>query len=780
MSLEEAGSRFSRPAGLPTKDAKRKFTLRLCQSKGLRTISPNVLRPGGELGNRKERPSRKPPASKHKKKAGLRQPYSIPQLLSLRDHYKALPQGVKLMSGLFGEGLGLEFGREDTNTLLLPTQNMRRKLSTQKMLDVQKSMQQASAKNSPAKDSGPTTPSKDPSANTTEPTSTQKGPDQPMTPEDENRHTEEYLNKPLKKSTRGWNARREKTDLERFRGKCLVSLNKITVEKFDTLSTQLVEFLSKEANSEDRMDAVVSLLFMKTIMEHKFGELYARLCASMADELPIFEREHPDKDGRMVKTTINFKKILLNQCQSQFEKGHVPPVFTDKMDDGDREEARTRQKNNIIGTMIFIGELFKAELLPVKIIMICIRKLLEGNSSGGTTDSDLELLTRLLHTVGVKLDSEKQNKATLEKHYNKMKRLSEDKSFALRTRMLMQNLLESRRKGWSATRWEDKPKTKAEIAASHGRLPEDGDHGKDVLEEMRADEELDKLMFSGDKPAVVYARANRYGKVTALTLKEERAPVDPVPSPNERKAPLPTKYLLPTSAHTKEVSAQQEISQQSSQSGSGEGSPAKKSDGSRVIKIADPEALTSNLMEKLYEGEKLRNIQKTADKLKKYVDDYSLPVAPIVNKVLEKSVDGTDDDLFLADKLFCTCVENGSMTTENLREGFKKWSEYISSVWMDAPKLPEYLAMICKNLVNNGTLTMADMGEFIRKDPEMKMVRRRQTFDEGTRFIEKMLKAFKSPGKVSADKLKGMTKEQLSANGKADEAIKEYDLAEYF
>merc|ERR1712087_701290 len=97
--------------------------------------------------------------------------------------------------------------------------------------------------------------------------------------------------------------------------------------------------------------------------------------------------------------------------------GHVPPTFTDDMDDGDREEARTRQKNNIIGTMIFIGELFKAELLPVKIIVIRIRKLLGGTSGGGTTDSDLELLTRLLHTVGAKLDREATDKKLLSKQY---------------------------------------------------------------------------------------------------------------------------------------------------------------------------------------------------------------------------------------------------------------------------------------------------------------------------------------------------------------------------
>merc|ERR1719445_1744049 len=100
-----------------------------------------------------------------------------------------------------------------------------------------------------------------------------------------------------------------------------------------------------------------------------------------------------------------------------------------------------------------------------------------------------------------------------------------------------------------------------------------------------------------------------------------------------------TKYLLPTSAATKEVqSAQQEMaSQQASQSMEGGASP-KKGD-SKVIKVADHGKLTTNLLEKLYEGERLANIGKTADKLKTYVSDYGLSVSPIVEKVMEKAVD---------------------------------------------------------------------------------------------------------------------------------------------
>merc|ERR1719273_1133548 len=94
--------------------------------------------------------------------------------------------------------------------------------------------------------------------------------------------------------------------------------------------------------------------------------------------------------------------------------------------------------------------------------MICIKKLQEGQGATGATDEDLELLFRLLHTVGEKLDKV-GDPAQLRQRYKRLERFVMDKTYANRTRMLIQNLLEAREKGWSQSRWEEKPQTLGEI-----------------------------------------------------------------------------------------------------------------------------------------------------------------------------------------------------------------------------------------------------------------------------------------------------------------------------
>ena len=113
---------------------------------------------------------------------------------------------------------------------------------------------------------------------------------------------------------------------EKFKKKILSYLNKLTLEKFDKLSAQLVTYV-KEAFVEfkESLDSValltelVSQIFDKALGEKYFASMYSGLCNKLTSELPTFEREEGQKK-------VSFKKILLNQCQIEFEKGR--PVFS--------------------------------------------------------------------------------------------------------------------------------------------------------------------------------------------------------------------------------------------------------------------------------------------------------------------------------------------------------------------------------------------------------------------------------------------------------------------
>ena len=58
-------------------------------------------------------------------------------------------------------------------------------------------------------------------------------------------------------------------------------------------------------------------MFDKALSEPTFSALYAQLCLHLSSELPDFTE--PGEEGKQQKVT--FRRIILNKCQSEFEKG---------------------------------------------------------------------------------------------------------------------------------------------------------------------------------------------------------------------------------------------------------------------------------------------------------------------------------------------------------------------------------------------------------------------------------------------------------------------------
>jgi hypothetical protein len=87
-------------------------------------------------------------------------------------------------------------------------------------------------------------------------------------------------------------------------------LNKITPEKFEKLSDQIVQ---SGIESAELLRGVISLIFDKAVAEPTFCALYARLCVKLSKALPEF----PPLEGE--DKPMTFRRILLNTCQEEFE-----------------------------------------------------------------------------------------------------------------------------------------------------------------------------------------------------------------------------------------------------------------------------------------------------------------------------------------------------------------------------------------------------------------------------------------------------------------------------
>nr|P41110.1 RecName: Full=Eukaryotic translation initiation factor 4 gamma 1; Short=eIF-4-gamma 1; Short=eIF-4G 1; Short=eIF-4G1; AltName: Full=p220 [Oryctolagus cuniculus]AAA31242.1 initiation factor 4-gamma [Oryctolagus cuniculus] len=191
--------------------------------------------------------------------------------------------------------------------------------------------------------------------------------------------------------------------------------------------------------------------------------------------------------------TVNFRKLLLNRCQKEFEKDKDDDeVFEKKqkeMDEAATAEERERLKEELeeardiarrcsLGNIKFIGELFKLKMLTEAIMHDCVVKLLRHD------EESLEFLCRLLTTIGKDLDFEKA-KPRMDQYFNQMEKIIKEKKTSSRIRFMLQDVLDLRQSNWVPRRGDQGPKTIDQI------------HKEAEMEEHREHIKVQQLMAKG-------------------------------------------------------------------------------------------------------------------------------------------------------------------------------------------------------------------------------------------------------------------------------------------
>ncbi|XP_060902127.1 eukaryotic translation initiation factor 4 gamma 1-like isoform X3 [Labrus mixtus] len=265
-----------------------------------------------------------------------------------------------------------------------------------------------------------------------------------------------------KKSTRGRAAEEvEENDPQNTKTQELFKqvrsiLNKLTPQKFQQLMKQVSELT---IDTEERLKGVIDLTFEKAISEPDFSVAYANMCRCLMG----LKVEATDKPG----ATVNFRKLLLNRCQKEFEKDKDDDeIFEKKQKEleaasGDEvkqlteelQEAKDKARRRSLGNIKFIGELFKLKMLTEVIMHDCIVKLLKNHD-----EESLECLCRLFSTIGKDLDFEKA-KPRMDQYFNQMEKITKEKKNSSRIRFMLQDVLDLRRNNWVPRRGDQGPKT---------------------------------------------------------------------------------------------------------------------------------------------------------------------------------------------------------------------------------------------------------------------------------------------------------------------------------
>ncbi|GIX64454.1 MIF4G domain-containing protein [Babesia caballi] len=242
-------------------------------------------------------------------------------------------------------------------------------------------------------------------------------------------------------------------------------LNRLTVEKFDTIYQQV---LVSGVQTYQQALMLVKIIFEKAITQHHFIPMYVELCAKLSYDLDQFSADaHADsqdvgdassgrKSEHKGSKKSDFMRILLNCCQDSFENNLKPLEFPDDLEGDDKFEYELKYKHRMRGNMIFVGELFKQKLLAAKLLITCLDQVfakreecIEATGSIDTGDNHLEGMCTLLQTVGKSFDTDKwKYSGEFEKRIQMLTDLGRNPKICFRIRCLIQNVLDSRHENW--------------------------------------------------------------------------------------------------------------------------------------------------------------------------------------------------------------------------------------------------------------------------------------------------------------------------------------------
>ncbi|XP_070615479.1 eukaryotic translation initiation factor 4 gamma 3 isoform X8 [Erythrolamprus reginae] len=288
-------------------------------------------------------------------------------------------------------------------------------------------------------------------------------------------------------------------------------LNKLTPQMFNQLMKQVTDLT---VDTEERLKGVIDLVFEKAIDEPSFSVAYANMCRGLV----MLKVPMADKPG----STVNFRKLLLNRCQKEFEKDKADDdVFEKKQKEleaattpeertrlhDELEEAKDKARRRSIGNIKFIGELFKLKMLTEAIMHDCVVKLLKNHD-----EESLECLCRLLTTIGKDLDFEKA-KPRMDQYFNQMEKIVKERKTSSRIRFMLQDVIDLRQCNWVSRRADQGPKTIEQI------------HKEAKIEEQEEQRKVQQLMTK-DKRRTGVQRVEEGGWNTVQGAKNSRV-LDP-------------------------------------------------------------------------------------------------------------------------------------------------------------------------------------------------------------------------------------------------------------
>ena len=259
---------------------------------------------------------------------------------------------------------------------------------------------------------------------------------------------------PLEASANRWVRGALASEKQKVGRKVKALLNKLTMEKFDSISDQIIEWANKSEGEKDgRSLACVTRLVFEHATKTPWSEMYARLCRKMMETISpkVQDNNIRNAGGRHISGGQLFRKRLLSRCQEEFERGWAVGAAasakapedvaikraakaTSEFDPHwDAYYAAQEAKRQGLGLVQFVGELYRLQMLTERIMHECIKKLLNNVNPG---EGEIESLCRLLATVGKLLDNPKA-RAHMDIYFTRLKESGKNSDLTPRIQLML-------------------------------------------------------------------------------------------------------------------------------------------------------------------------------------------------------------------------------------------------------------------------------------------------------------------------------------------------------
>ncbi|XP_016122486.1 eukaryotic translation initiation factor 4 gamma 3-like [Sinocyclocheilus grahami] len=297
-----------------------------------------------------------------------------------------------------------------------------------------------------------------------------------------------------------------------------------------------ISYVVRRVGVNSNSAVFIDLVFEKAIDEPSFSVAYANMCRCLTT-LKVPTADKPN-------TTVNFRKLLLNRCQKEFERDKVDDVVLERkqkeLDSAtsptererlqeELEEAKDKARRRSTGNIKFIGELFKLKMLTEPIMHDCVVKLLKNHD-----DESLECLCRLLTTIGKDLDFEKA-KPRMDQYFNQMEKIVKERKTSSRIRFMLQDVIDLRLHNWVSRRADQGPKTIEQI------------HKEAKLEEQEEQRKVHQQLLSKDikrRPDQRDQRSQREETWNTVPTTKNSRTIDPTKIPKISKPQIDEKIQL--------------------------------------------------------------------------------------------------------------------------------------------------------------------------------------------------------------------------------------------